>query len=466
MVQLSRIGATASLPEDLALPALRTLCSVAALGAPIVLVLDQLENLIEGASAGSRLLGYANLSAELVDSLRGLVLVHMALDTEWARGIEPSFNPSQRSRIVMTRETLSLPTPREAEELLRLWIEKMPEHPEPYPWPFTDERMSSIVSAPGTTPRMLLVECRRALEGEGVKEGEGMKDGPGGNGAEPPLTVGSERGFADAWERCLGAARQAVDEASEQRTCVDAARLADGLLSCSHFLNGTRIAPGLAGQPAQLVLEQPEERKLVSILNHGHHKSLGSVLTKLTSMAPRMRVIALRERARELPPTWKDTLARRDALLGTGRATWIWIEPDDVVRLLSLDALLQSARSGEVTNETGEPVDLGSVLEWARSSLEVPSWGVLKSMLGEDAGGDGVELPSRPPAAREETSPPATRVARMLLEQLRVASVDRLVREAARVDPGSSRASVLSELESDTGIQFLGRNIVCVRGSR
>ena len=52
--------------------AIRTLAMVAAPGAPIVLVFDQLENLVEGETAGSRLLAYAHLTSELVDTVRGL----------------------------------------------------------------------------------------------------------------------------------------------------------------------------------------------------------------------------------------------------------------------------------------------------------------------------------------------------------------------------------------------------------
>jgi hypothetical protein len=343
VAQLARIGATASLSEDLAIGALRTLCSVASLGAPIVLVLDQLENLIEGTEPGARLLGYANLSAEFMDSLRGLVLVHMALDTEWARGIEPSLNPSQRSRIVMETRALALPTPQQAEELLRLWIDRMPERRASYPWPFTEARLARVVASPGMTPRMLLVECRRAVDGE--------DDIDDTEEAEEPVVAAGEvadpsRGFIDAWERCLGAARVAMDEAHEQRACIDAGRLADGLLSCGRFLAGVRILPGIAGQAAQLVLEAADGKRLISILGHGHPKSLGSTLAKLTMLAGRMPVIALRERARDLSPTWKDTIAKRDALLETGHAEWIWVESDDVVRLLSLDAPPKCAFGG------------------------------------------------------------------------------------------------------------------------
>ena len=146
LTQLQRIGATASLGEEMALSALRTLSAVASLGAPIVLVFDQLENLVDAEGPGARLLAYANLTAELVDSMRGLVLVHMALDTEWSRGIEPALNLSQRSRLLMARETLSLPAPKEREELLRLWIERLPDPPLPYPWPFSRGSGHTLVS--------------------------------------------------------------------------------------------------------------------------------------------------------------------------------------------------------------------------------------------------------------------------------------------------------------------------------
>ena len=205
VAQLSRIGATASLSEELAMPALRTLCSVASLGAPIVLVMDQLENLIEGAAPGPRLIGYANLAAELVDAMRGLVLVHMALDTEWNRGIEPALNLSQRSRLLMRTETLALPTPREREDLLRLWIERLPDKPAPYPWPFTEKRLSRVLAAAGMTPRMLLVECQQAVAGEGSEEGE-AEDAPLESG------IGTAHGLAAEWERRVVAARQVLAE--------------------------------------------------------------------------------------------------------------------------------------------------------------------------------------------------------------------------------------------------------------
>ncbi|HEX4339024.1 MAG TPA: hypothetical protein VH062_24120 [Polyangiaceae bacterium] len=457
VTQLARIGANASLAEELIVPALRTLCSVAALGAPIVLVMDQLENLIEGAEPGARLLGYANLAAELVDVMRGLVLVHMALDTEWTRGIEPALNMSQRSRLLMRTETLSLPTSREREELLRLWIDRLPERTGPYPWPFTDKRLARVLGTPGMTPRMLLVECGQALDAGGADEEP--ESGP--EQAPAPL------GLTGQWEGCLDAARQVQSEADEQRTAIDAVRLADGLLACGHFLTDSHISTSSVGEPVQLVIDTGKAKRQAAVLQHSHYKSLGAALGKLTTLAARTEVVAIRERARDLPPTWKDTLAKRNALLETGRARWVWLEPDDVTRLLALDALLQGARSGDVTNERGEPLEVASVIGWVRETLAVPEWGVVRALLGQTAEEPAVEAtPSAVPdqqAAAPTAEPPGTGVAVAILRQLRIASVERVVREAARIDPLATRAKVLSELEAGPGIRFFGRSIVCVR---
>src|SRR5262249_33808717 len=110
-VQLERVGATNSLGEEIVMPALRSLAAAASLGAPSTVVFDQLETLIERERETSRLLSYAQLTTELVDAVPGLVIVQMALDTEWDRSIEPSFNLAQRSRLAMNRLLLGLPTP-------------------------------------------------------------------------------------------------------------------------------------------------------------------------------------------------------------------------------------------------------------------------------------------------------------------------------------------------------------------
>jgi len=457
VTQLQRIGATASLGEDLALSALRTLSAVASLGAPIVLVFDQLENLVDAEGPGSRLLAYANLTAELVDSMRGLVLVHMALDTEWSRGIEPSLNLSQRSRLLMARETLGLPSPKEREELLRLWIERLPEHPLPYPWPFTEAQAIRLCQRPGVTPRMLLVECRRAFQGEPIELDDEPSPQASAQPAEAPAL--DSQGLDAEWEEHLAAARSTAEEASERREAIDPSRLADGLLACGQFLPQAELAALKSPDGVQLKLTLGSNSVRLAFLHQAHHKSLGSALAKLTTVAERELVVALRERAHDLPPTWKDTLAKRSALLATGRARWIWFEREDAERLLALDSLLQAARSGDLTDERGAPIAAASVGAWVAEKLDIPKWTIVRDVLGESEESEPeVEI------APEQAPARTTKTALALVRRLRIASLDRVVREVTRLDPQATRASVVAELEASPGeVRWFGRSIVGVR---
>jgi len=448
VAQLQRIGATASLSEDIAPIAIRTLAMVAAPGAPIVLVFDQLENLVEGGAVGSRLLAYAHLTSELVDTVRGLTLVHMALDSEWDRGIEPTLNPSQRSRLVMRRETLALPTGKEREELLRLWCQKLPDPAESFPWPLGESRLARLKTQPGLTPRMLLLECRRALDGE--PDVETAATSPADQKAD------NDEGLQGEWDSCLNRSRRVLNDAAEQRTGLDAARLADGLLCAGRFLADAEISPDKQGR-ARLTLRTGQQRAHLAILAEGHPKSLGSALNKLTVLAKDTSVIAIRERARELPPTWKDTLARRRALLASGRARWVDLDPDDCANLLALDELLQSARSGDVTNSQGEALTEDVVVGWVASELDVSAWPIMKDLVAAPA---EVESP--------EVEPPLvlgpSEHSLLTLKRLRIASIDRLVREVIRLEPKATRASVQAELEAaGKRVGWFGRAIVCVK---
>lgn len=452
VAQLQRIGATASLSEDVSPLAIRTLATVAAPGAPIVLVFDQLENLVESSGTGSRLLAYAHLTSELVDTVRGLTLVHMALDTEWDRGIEPALNASQRSRLVMRRETLALPISSEREELLRLWCEKVPDAEAPFPWPLGEARLARLRSQPGLTPRMLLIECRLALDGE--------QDQPDGTKDEAEQATSDDDGLQAEWHGALARARRLVSEAAEQRVPVDPARLADGLLATGRFLTGGKLSSDKRGT-TRIRLEMPGRTSRVAILSESHHRSLGSALSKLTALAKEEPVIALRERARALPPTWKDTLAKRRVFLATGQARWLDVDTDDCANLLALDELLQAARSGDVTNAQGQPLDEAVVVAWVQSKLDVADWKLLRGLLNASPANEDEE---------EEDMAPRTAIgvpsqhSLSTLRRLRVASVDRLVREVTRVEPSATRASVLAELESaGARVAWFGRAIVCVR---
>jgi hypothetical protein len=485
VAQLQRIGATGSLGEEHAFAALRTLAAVAALGAPLVLVFDQLENLIDAEGAGPRLRAYAHLAAECVDSLRGTVVVHLALDSEWQRGIEPAFNLSQRSRIVMQRELLELPRAAEREELLRRFHERVPGAREPFPWPLGERRLARLRATAGITPRMLLIEFRRALEGEAddaapAEAGEPLlpRALPDGVAAEP-----EERDLQGEWQSQLQHARELLQRAGEERQPLDAARLADGIFACAPFL--TRLGLRTSHKPpVQVLLEREGGSEALALVQESHPRSAGTVLGKLTALCNTIAVVAVRERAREFPPTWKETLRKQAALLQTGRARWIDLDPEDAARLLALAAMLQAARSGDVSDARGLQVSEREVTDWARGALDIPEWPICQALQGsagetapaaqpeeEDEAISSAPVPTPPrtqrlPQARLEPEPlpRASGSALVILRRLRVASFERLVREVVRVEPASTRATIQAELESaGERIRWFGRSIVFYR---
>jgi len=458
--QLARLGASSSLEESAVIPALRTLAAVASLGAPIVLVFDQLENLIDGDESKSRLLAYANLAAELVDSARGVVLVHMAIDTEWSRALEPALGGSHRSRIAMRTKSLSLPTRAEREELLRLWAARLPNPAAPFPWPFGERRVLRWCTAPGITPRMLLVECRTALEAGGTDEsteeaapGE-VRDGDGSKARD-----GAHDALAAEWERQLEEARRALDEVNQEGQCADPARLADGFAVASAFAPPLTVKVKLR-EPAQLTWGTAAGTVRMALLHQNQPRSLGASLAKLTGLAEKGPVLALRERTRDLPPTWKDTLAKRAAFVAKSHARWVSFEREDAARLLALASLLAAARSGDVTDLIGRKIALEAVRKWVAEALGVPHWPVLVTITApaEHELDELVEPVGSPATAHAGA-------AMTVLLRLRVASLDRLVRETARVDRTATRSSVMLELERGRDrVQWVGTALVCIRG--
>src|SRR5262249_16871609 len=107
--QMKRLGVANHLPEEQIIQALQTLGLFAAPGAPIRVVFDQLENLMDAEASGARIRAYANLVAELFDATRGYVIVQMALDSEWEHAIRPQLSEAQKSRLGGHSTTIALP---------------------------------------------------------------------------------------------------------------------------------------------------------------------------------------------------------------------------------------------------------------------------------------------------------------------------------------------------------------------
>lgn len=490
--QISRLGVTEPLREERVVRALQALGVFAAPGAPIVLVFDQLENLVDPEGTGTRVRAYANLVAELFDTMRGFVLVQMALDTEWKAAIEPALTLAQKTRLGTQTELVALPKPDEARELLRLWTEQLPDRPEPFPWPFGERRVKRWCETPGMTPRMLMIACKQALaEGPGDDPEEpaaaAVEAAPATEGGRPWIDEIEARRDAllDAWREHVEIARKALDEADADRRGADPARLIGGIACALRFADGAKVGRIDARGPIHVEVDTADgPPRGICILHQSHPRSTVSALEKAAAAmtGPKARsVVVVRERALEFPPTWKQTLAKQAAIVRQG-ARWEWLERDDTTNLLALESFVAAARSRDIEDALGHVIAENDVMDWIRQELAVTGWPPLRALLSAGAPGTREDEPLPESAARpssgaaESKAREATKEAdasatvatiRACLSNLRVASLERLVREVVRVRGSATRAEVVAALEQMAdGVVWFGRSILAFTRAR
>lgn len=511
--QLARIGAAASMDASNSVRAIRTLGSVAALGAPLVIVFDQLENLVQRDGAEERITQYGNLVAELVDCTRGLLLVQMALDSEWEQAIQPQFNLSQQSRVIMTKAALALPTPKQCRSLLELWCSKIEDPERPFPWPFSAQQVDTLCSLPGITPRMLLSALLEAHEGT---EPSLLHDVRGENScvlehseAEPAELNAL---LANEWATLVAAAHAELDEAEARRGGVDDGRLRDGILLAAGFTQHTALR-GSRDPYIQLQPDHPAGRWLC-LLHQGHHRSIGAALDRVLGRSPKKRGVVVREQWRPFSPTWKGTIERQLSVLRSPHLAWHELTREEAARLLALERMLQLARSRDLCDHRGLPLNDEQVRDYLREEVCPDRWGLMRALEGgtseqspelnsgaamgcddANAGYARADSPGiddngsadagtldglRGGKSRGATAPRSaltsedvgaagsmvtTDAVQTVLLRLRVASVDRVIREVHRLHPAAGRVAVASGLHALGGnVQWFGRNLVAWSG--
>lgn len=455
--QAARIGVQKPLADDRVLPALRTVARMASPSAPLVVVFDQLENLIQDAEQG-RILAYGNLMMDLVDDVKDLVIVQMALETEWDRGFRPALSLAQQARVIGSVFTLQLPSPRGAEDLIRLWMSDYPSPPACFPWPFTAQEIEHLTTQ-NATPRMLLQELQRSLEGS-LPLVEHEKD----TGA----TL-----LAQAWEEGLQRARGEMDERDPLEQGATPEALADGLI---HLV---RLVPELAlvssQGPERLHIKTPQGDLCVALIHQSHHRSIASALDRLGTASGRK--LGLREDWRPFRPTWKVTRGRWEALRQRPEVGWHWLTRKDAEGLLALDGMLKAAVSRDLSGPGGIPFEPSQVEDWVRQVVAPQGWAIAQALrVGSSAwSGDAREQEVTTPVLGSprgwgESVATGTGFRRepdsltlRKLRQLRVASVDRLVRECRQEGRDITRSALLTELRTaGASVIWIGDTIVCM----
>jgi hypothetical protein len=517
--QLARIGAATSMDANTTVRAIRTLGSIAALGAPLVIVFDQLENLIQRDGAEERITQYGNLVAELVDSTRGLLVVQMALDSEWEQAIQPQFNLSQQSRVVMSKAALALPTPKQSQALLELWCGKLESPEQPFPWPFGAEQVDALCTLPGVTPRMLLAALMEACEGTepSILQDHNRVEGtlPERSEAEPAELNAL---LDDEWAALVAAAHAQLDQAETRRGGVDDGRLRDGILLAAGFNQQTALR-GANDQYIQLEPEKPDGRWLC-LLHQGHYRSIGAALARVLSRPSSRPGVVVREQWRPFSPTWKSTIERQIDVLARPHLTWHELTREEAASLLALETMLQLVHSRDLCDHRGVPLSKEQVRDYLSQQVCPDRWGLLLALQGSkplpplelddvdpappaaetterdasriepptddassradaaarvdnlthankslDAGSQDMTTPNHEaPSGRVSNDVPSGGVAdsvQTVLLRLRVASVDRVIREVYRLHPKAGRTAVAGGLDAlGNKVQWFGRSIV------
>ena len=489
--QSARIGVTGALADERLVPGLRTLASVASATAPLVLVFDQLENLIDSSDSNGRVRAYAGLIAELVDTVPGLVVVQMAVDSDWARDIEPRLGQAQKSRLLGSRHLLQLPNAAQRQELLERWVERLPDREAAFPWPFSASQLAHWKSLPGMTPRMLLLAAERVLADQESTTEAAQLDEP--EAADDQLH--------HQWQKHVEAARQQIDDAARSQRGPESEHLLDALM-----LLGSWVSDGSRrGRDGAVDLEVDGDVRHLYWLHDVHPRTVAARLRRWVE-STETRVV-LREQWREFPTTWNAVQKLADEFAARPGAAFEWVSREDLTSLLALRTFMMQARSHDVVGPQGEPISHRQVSDWLRRALDPRAWTISQALIQPIRNESPRTIRSRPPAPPDsdtaprtirDSSPPGARLrdneptssytsrpagshppptgrqsdsksgasesrALRALEHLRVASLDRLIREASHVDRWVTRKHVLEELRSlGSRVRWFGRAIVAL----
>lgn len=454
-LELDRIGERGGLKDLDVLPALRTLGAVASFGAPIVLVFDQLENLAEDEGRTGRILAHARVVSELRDTVRGLVLVQMALMSVWENRFHPVLHVSDRDRLEETVKHLTFPTSEERRQLIELWRAALPEAERalPFPHPFSAADITRWTTQAGITPRMLMQSCGEAYTRLSMPVEEASEDAD----VVPPSPAEPLRA---QWDERVVQARAQIDDDAQQERGVSPDTIRGGLIAALELL-GVKAGAAVKKDIPSLKLHEGSVQRNVLIAQHAHHRSLAGVIRAATGLANEHPAILLRERAFAIRPTWKEVDRLLDTFLETPGAQFVQIDRDDMARLIALEDLLSAARSQDLCAEDGKPIPYTDVVRWAEKELRCAEWAPIMAALDRE-GDPPLPAPPHPRAPTSGRGRPG--LVREVLERLRVASIDRLVREVRAAEPGVTRAMVITELR-EMKVDTFGDAIVALEES-
>jgi hypothetical protein len=220
-------------------------------------------------------------------------------------------------------------------------------------------------------------------------------------------------------------------------------------------------------QPHDLRLGDERSGTDLYVIQQGNGRSAAASMQKAATAAQSRRVVALREASRPVPSSWAKCLDGLSLLQQSSHGQWVELSPNEVNDLLALSGLLASARSQDLSGRDGKPIPESEVHDWVKRRLEPRGWPAVASILtttprdASAASSAGAVTP--PPKTPAQVPLPMASDGSVpgILRRLRLASVDRLVREARLITRDRTRAEVLTELRALGGdVRWFGRSIV------
>jgi hypothetical protein len=454
-LELRRLGRSEPMGSGTIKPALRALATVAAQAAPVVIVFDQLENLVESDGRTDRIHAHARVFAELFDEVSRLVLVQMALDGEWTDRISPELAASERSRLESQVLHVELPSAEEREELLHAWLALLPweSRPGAFPAPFSREDWERLRGLPGATPRMLFVAARKALAGE-----------------DPFLRSDTESETREEiddvlrrhWEEASKEANAELERAAAEKRGIHPTRFSAAIRMLLLATPGTSVSMGeSAGARETLRFTRDGIETLVFVIQGTHARSVAAALGHAASSAAAQRTVVVREQALALPPTWKAANENLERLRRLPMATVLEVGRAELTRALALHDLYGDAQSQDLAGADGKPIHESVVHAWASRELEPQGFALA---LGKDSLDEAWETSTLPllfdePKRDDGTAAPEG-ISLGVLRRLRLASIERVVAEVQSLDKSATRARVLSELRAHPAVRTIGRTLV------
>jgi hypothetical protein len=473
------------------IPSLRTLAFACSLAAPLVVVFDQLENLVDAEHTAARVRAHARLVAELHDAVAGITVVQLALDGEWLERIRPILATSERARVEQNVLTLSLPTAEQRRALVRLRFEAFAEANPSFS---ADElpdpgALDSVCDTPGLTPRALFALCERVIAGDPLEPSRDETLGHGSSRHEVRSTDVREPTSAPSAEPSLDGddplarrfatlvreAERALDQHAREGLGVDRTRLYAALRVLLR-----RALPGVPAEPTARETfvsrwDSGGQTRHLYVLQSDNGRSFAAMVKHALAHAEQGLVVALRADGWAPPSSWKTAVSALGELSKHRRVKLVELSRGALAKLFALHDLIAAVRSGDVNDVDETPLPLDVAEAWITSTLDLCSWEPAATLLaltsadfGEPANlsktrtNRGSKVRNAAISELVTTRPlaPALRA----LTTMRVASIDRLTQATRSLDPHATRASVVQSLEQARAmVRWVGPSLVAMR---